>query len=321
MNKRIFFYYFIILFLFSMLGISMSSDGWQWRVDHEKILAPLEGFTNLTNINSQIYGGHLMKDRVYQSSDKRPNIILVGDSYLRAYHSAIVKKYPQSNFLWYEAPGCEFFSIRYFGLTASKKKMDSCKHYRNESFKLLQSNQEIFLVIGQHWYASFLEKQVDSENFAVQPNLKFNNPKDYAEYVLSEIKLLQKLSGYPKVVIIGGPPKSGIFGQYWTSIWECIATPFGIDLDLCNTTKRNNKVLTFHDIFNKHIKYLIKQGNLQDISLINPYDVLCNDFECINFDDFKRPIYSDYGHLSIYGNEYVLNHLQVQFDKIFFRSE
>jgi len=295
--------------------------GWQWRIEHKKILAPLEGFENLANINKKIYGGHLMKDRVYKSSDKSPNIILVGDSYLRAYHSAIVKKYHQSNFLWFEAPGCEFFSTKYFGLTTSKKKMDSCKHYRSESFKLLKSNQEISLVVGQHWYASFLEKQVDSEHFTLKPNLKFSTPKDYAEYVLSEVKLLQKFSGYPNVIIIGGPPKSGIFGQYWTSIWECIATPFGVNLDLCNTTKRNNKVLAFHDVFNNHIKYLIKEENLKSISILNPYDALCNDFECINFDHQKRPIYSDYGHLSIYGNEYVLNYFKVQFDKIFLKSE
>ena len=75
---------------------------------------------------------------ITKNIDPYADLILVGDSYLRAYHSAIVKKYHQSNFLWFEAPGCEFFSTKYFGLTTSKKKMDSCKHYRSESFKLLK---------------------------------------------------------------------------------------------------------------------------------------------------------------------------------------
>lgn len=303
-------------------GVSMWLDnGWAWRIDipNQLIEASKEGgdFRNY-------YGGSTMVERPSYNggaSPTTPGTIFIGDSYNRAYHSALLELYPDQKFTFFEYSGCEFFSLNYYGSSGSESRDRVCHDEREAAFEAIRETENASVVVSQHWYASYLEDQTHnpSGNLVSSESL-FTNTQEFSQFIIDELKNLKESLGIDKITIIGGPPKLGLGEQQWLSIERCIFLPWGLNNLECSTTQRSNQVVSFHDNLNSEINTLLANTS-ENIKFINPFSALCTQEACRNFDDEGMPIYSDYGHFSTWGNRFVIEALKEEFDEIFVNHE
>ncbi len=62
-----------------------------------------------------------------------------------------------------------------------------------------------------------------------------------------------------------------------------------------------------HSVFNEALFQAAKQTS--QFVFIDPGDALCSEGSCTNFDSQKRLLYTDDGHYSIYGSQFVIGRL------------
>ncbi|MGK8472332.1 SGNH hydrolase domain-containing protein [Stutzerimonas stutzeri] len=61
--------------------------------------------------------------------------------------------------------------------------------------------------------------------------------------------------------------------------------------------------------FNEQLSSFYSRSNLEDILFVNPFDVLCQDYECRNVLDESLPVYTDNSHLSSWGSQFLMRGL------------
>ena len=107
-----------------------------------------------------------------------------------------------------------------------------------------------------------------------------------------------------RLIVLGGVPNFQIYtGGYATSPYECVSKPM-LSAD-CATTPLDGGVQRQHRRVNAAFKAALGDG----IQFLDPFDALCDEKACRNFDDHSHPIYSDSAHLSEDGAVFVVRRL------------
>lgn len=154
------------------------------------------------------------------------------------------------------------------------------------------------VILTQHWESNSEETQKAYE--AGKSDVKYEDPARYASFVDQEFRELRASLGPRKWIFIGGPPK---FGQNGSPL-DCLTRPF-VQRD-CGFTSVSR--LLWHRQFNE----VVGRALGPETTFIDPYPLLCDGQRCRNMTDDDKPIYSDYGHLSLWGSRYLVQRMKDQ---------
>ncbi|WP_418180403.1 acyltransferase family protein [Aliarcobacter lanthieri] len=287
--------YFITIFLFilsiSVLGFSMKYfDGWKWRIEKNQITNKI---LLTDNYHKDFYGGAGYSSNGFISNKKNKNsinILLMGDSHGKHYVDGILKiissKY---NYSFYNASGYSCIHLPNF---IRPKTHPLCQERLENTLKILNKNTKTLVIISHSWISQMNRSAI------VDNNGKIIKDKISYDDILKGILELKSEIGGNELLVIGQVPTTGGFDLY-----DIFSRP---------SFFQNNK-------FNKYLKTVIneeyKDFNLflkkasfetKQFYFLDPFSILCDNSECINIDDNYNLIYSDRGHLSIYGSHYLI---------------
>ena len=171
------------------------------------------------------------------------------------------------------------------------------------------------VILGQHWHSNYDEQMLhwpsypDFMNESLTPRLQnlpteitYNDIDEYAIFVSQELKRLKATLHLKKLSILGGPPK---FARVFSPL-DCILSP--LQPRSCEVSPLD-QFTSWHQQFQQALMSHIED----EFELIDLYPALCNQDQCQNLDDQQHLIYSDYGHLSIWGAQLVVQKLKSSF--------
>ena len=130
----------------------------------------------------------------------------------------------------------------------------------------------------------------------------YNSIDEYALFVAQELKQLKTTLGLKKLSILGGPPK---FARVFSPL-DCMLSP--LQPRSCEISSLD-QFTSWHQQFQQALMSHIDG----EFELIDLYPALCNRDQCRNLDDQQHLIYSDYGHLSKWGAQFVVQKLKSSF--------
>ncbi len=272
-----------------------ANDGWTWRLNSEK----REIFSKIDNprqFHLKYYGGVNCKPYKFCSvnSDQKRNVFFVGDSHSQQYAYGLAKLFPNLKFTHIDNR-CRFSSIDYCNsgrFQESQYVADKVKEFES----LRKSND--FIIIGQHW-----GYKPSYFNTKTKKQIKIKSVEQHVDFLVSEILKTGEYLGKERILIMGQVNRFGNVG----SPLSCLGRP--ILSSACKISKMTHAP-RFNNLFKAELE---KHG----IEFINPTDVMC-DFEnktCLNINDKGLPLYSDSGHLSIWGSEYLVAKVQAQLER------
>jgi len=244
-----------------------------------------------------------------------PRAFMIGDSYTLTLYQGIRANLHAEGAVFWERGGCEFYSLSYIG--SHTKARLKCIESKRAAFAEIRAHPGIPVVLGQHWYAQFLEearRHVPSINGALSTDhihpksMTFSHLEDYARFVAAELIELKYALGARRFTVLGGPPK---FAHVFSPI-DCLLSPTPRPVAYVDCTRTPlNEITGWHQRFTTALRQYA-QGHFEVLDLYAP---LCDTQSCLNFLPSGRPIYSDYGHLSIWGSNHVVSGLAPLFSK------
>lgn len=265
-------------------------DGMIWRIP--STLKELRYIENWQRFHSTYYGGHACgAPRCETQPDSgKATVYLLGDSHARALAEGLKTEIPEINFIIYAPSACLFVSETYITARGST----SCAAARQDAFDEIRKNPAP-IIIHQSWLGH-VELPVYS-NKAPSDVLDTRGPEKFARFVADQIDIMRRLSKKP-IAVVGAVPMSGMK----VSPIDCATRPLKTGVD-CSRGDRSNQSIAVKEGFNTRLK-----AALSGIaSFADPFDFLCNDANCRNFTMDGKPVYSDNGHLSIWGSRLLIS--------------
>lgn len=265
-------------------------DGMAWR--SPSTLRELRYIGEPKKFHSAYYGGHSCEIPrcETQPGTGKATIYLLGDSHARALAEGLKAEIPEINFIIYAPSACLFVSETYITARGSA----SCAEARRDAFNEVKKHPAP-VIIHQSWLGH-VELPVYS-NKNPSDVLDTRGPEKFARFVADQIGILRRDSKTP-VLVVGAVPMSGMT----VSPVDCATRPLKTDFD-CSRGDRSAQSIASKEEFNKRLK-----AALSGIArFTDPFDFLCNDGSCMNFTADGKPVYSDNGHLSIWGSRLLIS--------------
>ena len=238
---------------------------------------------------------------------------IIGDSYALALFQGIKKHFPNHNIVFWERGACEFYSLSYVG--NKNKAQTNCVQSKKDAFEELSKYPEVPVILGQHWHSNYDEQMLfwpsypDFMTESLTPRLQSLSAKinytdidEYALFVAQELKQLKTTLGLKKLSILGGPPK---FARVFSPL-DCMLSP--LQPRSCEMSSLD-QFTSWHQQFQQALMSHIDG----EFELIDLYPALCHQDQCQNLDDQQHLIYSDYGHLSKWGAQLIVQKLKSSF--------
>jgi len=282
--------------LLSLLALSAwQQNGWGFRSGKAEFL--VAGVEKSQDFKTEHYGGKGCKPPRCEANEKAPGevVYVIGDSYSRAYYEGLKTIFPNQHFVFFEEGGCEFYTHSYVG--SNTKHAKRCKSAKQRAYKEIAKSRST-VILTQHWETNSEETQHSDD--PGKSEVKYEDPPRYAAFVDQEFRELRALLGPRKWIFIGGPPK---FGQNGSPL-DCLTRPF-VQRDCCFTPIKRVK---WHRQFNE----VVGRALGPETTFIDPYPLLCDGQRCRNMTDDDKSIYSDYGHLSLWGSRYLVQRMKDQ---------
>jgi hypothetical protein len=213
---------------------------------------------------------------------------LIGDSHGRAYFHGLKEAFPEINFVVFERGGCSFFSTRY--VSFADKTSHECDNARATAFaEITQQPSRVLLAQRWLWYST-------RSHFSKDGRISFSNEESFSNFVSDEIKNLRRVieASGSTLTVFGAVPGFRVVG----SPLDCVTRP--IKPATCQFTSVGDPAVSHNRVFDQRLGAALGSG------FINPFDILCDETRCRNFDDTGQSVYSDADHLSIWGSSYVV---------------
>jgi peptidoglycan/LPS O-acetylase OafA/YrhL len=274
--------------LLVLSGALVAGNGWYWR------LGPygdqlVQAYTT-EDFHTAFYGGRdCQPPRCETQPGATRRLYVIGDSHARALHAGM--HMPDTNVVFWENAGCEFYSTEYIGETILREQ--ECLTAKQDAFQDI-GKRDAPVLLTQHWRTAYVDRHIAPGTDL--PDLQFKTPEEYAEFVAQELRGIADAISPQPLIVLGGVPRFHLRG----APFDCRARPFAGDD--CATSPRDHPFVAFHDQFNM----ILQQRLPADVVFLNPFDVLCDQETCRNFDDRGMPIYSDRAHLSIWGADFLV---------------
>lgn len=280
--------------LLSILAISIwKNDGWTWRLaDEQKKYNNLKG----ADFKRKYYGGRGSFGSSIKNlnSDIYPQTIILtaGDSHARHYINGLQNIFGDKS-IQHVVEGCSLATLNYCYLLRSRKiksnLSDVMVRKKNMVIKLQKSNLPI--IISQKWLNDE-NKGYKHISLIDGTEINFNNIDDYVNFLVNNLQDLNQLLG-GSIIVFGQVPVAGIHPL------DCLTRPFYGHKN-CETNKVDNKITIQ---FNKKMKKELRRIN---IPFFSPSDILCKSIICKVIDAEGKILYSDNGHLSIFGSRLLI---------------
>ncbi|WP_368910734.1 acyltransferase family protein [Proteus vulgaris] len=269
-SYKLFLFYILMLLISFYVGI----NGISKRINNDYI-----------DFHKEYYGGKGISTNG-NAERFNPNstleFIIVGDSFARQYANFFKNK--NIGFIGVFQDGC--FSMNgYYSIYTPTLKNECIRRYTNLRNVILK-NPKVNIIIAQQWNDKLKLTNINDNSI-------YNN-----DYIYEYIKNIRQLSsGNIYILGITNGSDRNVFecmNKYKLPIYNFIPKP----LECIQKEKEKEKVIS--------INYKIKDiSNRLNVTYIDTNKYLCTNGMCSVIDTDKKPIYSDWVHLSIYGAKYI----------------
>ncbi len=282
-----------------ILGIAIFPLGWAvtdgmvWR--NPAALGDLQFLGQPKKFHAKYYGGRgcEIPRCETQPNQRKPIAYVWGDSHARALVEGLRSEVPEINFIVYAPSSCLLVSEIYISARGSK----FCPDARRLAFdELKKLPAPVF--IHQSW-TGHIDLPVYRSADPSEVVDTFGTVK-FARFVAQQATAIRKLSGQP-VFIVGAVPTSGMT----VSPVDCVTRPVRPDVE-CDEGEKSNDLINSRARFNEELRSNVAAG----VSVVDPLDYLCDVLRCGNFTDDGKPVYSDTGHLSIWGSRLLVSKMR-----------
>jgi peptidoglycan/LPS O-acetylase OafA/YrhL len=289
----------LLLTLGTVLGIAVVPLGWAvtdgmvWR--NPAALGDLHYLGQPKKFHAEYYGGRGCEPpRCETQPDQgKPIAYVWGDSHARALVEGLRSEVPEVNFIVYAPSACLLVSEVYITARGSA----SCPDARRLAFEELK-NSPAPLFMHQSWLGH-VELPVYRSDDPSTVLDTFGTTK-FGRFVADQADAVHRLSGQP-VLVLGAVPMSGMT----VSPVDCVTRPLRTDVE-CEQVARSNHAIKGRAEFNDALRPNITSG----VSFFDPFDYLCDREHCFNFTSEGKPVYSDTGHLSIWGSRLLVSRMR-----------
>jgi peptidoglycan/LPS O-acetylase OafA/YrhL len=275
------------------LGIAiLRSDGLTWRLppERQKIYLTVK---DPKRFDARYYGGKACKPKgplnkcvVHAKAEQA--IYLVGDSHARHYIAGLMKIMPETRIVFFDNR-CRFNTLSMCYSRWGKSR--SFSEGRTQQWAEI-SKDHYPVVIAQSWFSFDQASYADLSTGRI---VQFNNVREYVEFLVSHLVDVKATLKDRTLIVLGEVNRFGKFGDPLT----CIGSPFL--RDRCQWQPARPAV---------EFNALMKQAlAAKGIVFLSPTDATCLDGICQSLTNAGLPIYSDSGHLSVWGSEQVVQHI------------
>lgn len=211
-----------------------------------------------------------------------PNSLLIGDSFSNAY-SEMLKEFARKN---------KDFSPIQIGRGQCPMLIDYgpdyCRKVTSSAISFVKENENIkTIILGSNWPAYYNGKDFHWVKYKESKESFLRSLEKTVEYYESIGKSVKFLLAPPQ----GTNPRS------------CIIRPLGLtDKNICNFTL-NQAIVNDGNYRDQLLKFLSEKN----IKYFDPFPILCSNEYCTVVDKNNKILWSDGGHMSKYGGEFLAN--------------
>lgn len=291
---------FAISFFLIILGFYFwANEGLRWRVSGYDL--PKELYNQINNSNQfheNNYGGSGYPSYGKFVTDDEVDIILLGDSHAKHYASGLDTHFEKKGISVFSIAGTSCFHLPNFTRTTPGIDWNTrCPEQLNKLFEVLKKYPEAIVVLSHSWEGQRDQAAILEQGKIVKKNIEIDD-------IVKAINVLKKKIGDTKLVVIGNVPGSGVDRGLLNKISRPRYLLYEESLQSVNYRESKRSSDRFAEKLNSRL--VDEATKDKRYIFINPYDFLCSDVVCRNFDDQGRLIYSDSAHLSKMGSQYVI---------------
>ncbi|MGR8921648.1 MAG: acyltransferase family protein [Gammaproteobacteria bacterium] len=270
------------------------SQGWMWRLDG-RAAKLYEASGNPETFHRRFYGGAGCKPvrRCTVNAGRAERAYFVGDSHMLQYAAGLAKAFPAIEFVHLDNR-CRYNTLSY--CYAGRWQDSLFLERKATDFEELRDVADA-VVVGQAWY--------DRQSYydpAAKRLIEFDDLQDYVDFLSVQLAEIDRFLGHGRLVVVGEVNRFGHAG----SPLSCLGKPFS--RQSCARSKPS-----FAVEFNRRLGAALGQ---RDIAFVDPTGVTCSAQACRNFVR-GQPIYSDIGHLSVWGSEMIVEARREVFARVF----
>ncbi len=280
--------------------------------------------------NKKEYFNH----KIYQHKENVKNVILVGDSQLRAIKFDLKKRLELNNFNYAQSiyDGCQLIiNSKRVDKKTLKTKLNCGIETQNERMNFLKKNPNSVIIIGGRLPLILSEKRFNNNeggfegimtDFIQDSENSLDRIEDRNKFIFNQyLKTIKDLISYNNLIILIYPiPEVGwdvprkIYNLANKNLLTIRKTEFEQDL-------KKNPIVTSFDVFKKRTQKsfdLLDSIKHPNIIRIYPHKLFCNSAikgKCVTHSQ-KNIYYYDNNHLSIFGST-LLNNLIIEKIKTF----
>ncbi len=267
-----------------------ANNGWLWRLESDKRQI-FQQISNPREFHLKYYGGHVCKPNRLCSvnSEQSNNVYFIGDSHSQQYAYGLAKTFPDVKFTHIDNR-CRFSTIDF--CYAGKFQDSKFVEAKIKELELLKNSSDL-VIIGQAWWA-----RQRCFNTKTKELVKLATSEEHVAFLAQEILKVENYLGKGRVLVMGQVNRFGEIGNPLTCLGLVIANKS------CGTS-----AITHAPEFNALLDAALQ---IHGIPFITPTDVMCDESvgRCANFNKDGIPLYSDAGHLSTWGSEYVIKRVK-----------
>jgi peptidoglycan/LPS O-acetylase OafA/YrhL len=259
-------------------------SGWEWRTQKGALLQ---------SANSQ-YGGTDCLSKCSHGTAP-PVIFVIGDSFSRHLYAGLISSFPEQHFEFVDEYTCSFFSLKWSRWESLPNQQRDCQRDHQELLQRLKA-KDARVILSYNWVRlQYFDVEKDR---SAQPELKTfqSYDDDLAMFIFAQISELKSELGFHSVLVVGNPPS---VGDDIGDLSKCLGRPF---MSNCQYTRES--AVDFR-------RYLVRYASRQSIPFIDPFEALCSESACKNYEK-EGLFYSDEYHLSRLGSRVLIDHFKPQ---------
>lgn len=294
-NRRFVLANVLVAGLLIILGGSVwAGRGWLWRLSDAQ-RAVFETISSPETFHEQYYGGVGCRPitRCTVNEGKPTNVYFVGDSHMLQYAAGLGDEFPAIQFTHIDNR-CRYNTLAL--CYAGRWQKSNFIERKARDFALLRQSTDP-VVIGQAWYLNTTYRDP-----ATGDEYEFSNMDDYVDFLARHLQEVDRYLGHGRIVVIGEVNRFGRYGDPLT----CLGKPLA-NKDCARSPQ------SFAPEFNRRLG---RKLDAAGIPFVDPTAAVCDAADCINLVD-GMPVYSDIGHLSVWGSRLIVTSNRATFARVF----
>jgi peptidoglycan/LPS O-acetylase OafA/YrhL len=272
------------------LGLHMRlHDGWAWRAPPSPVKFDYVG--DAANFHRTFYGGSGYPSYGPVQTDRKPDIVLVGDSHGKHYAEGLWQVVAKRHDLaLYVSAGTSCFHLPGFTRITPGQDWDrACRDALERALSYIDTGKTPIVVVSHSWLSQA------SRGALLDSHGKRTGVAVDAGDIVAGILALKSRIGNSPLVVIGEVPRSG------ENLYDVLTRPRPPFMPAADPLRY---LVTRADPERR--KFNSQLRNAADRTgrfiFLDPYDLLCDRDACRNTSRDNHLVYSDNGHLSKYGS-------------------